>query len=152
MNKMIVSLVALTATQLVSAPEDEKASFITTLGRDTVVVESVARAGNRVTGDIIVRVPATVRVHYEVELRADGSVARSSYESDPMGAKNMAGSRLTLDFDGDSVRATIDSAGQKGKVVHRVPKGVVPMLMTGFGASYGLYSAIGLYELLLERT
>ncbi|HEY2896026.1 MAG TPA: DUF2911 domain-containing protein [Gemmatimonadaceae bacterium] len=152
MNKMIVSLLALTTTQLVSAPVDEKASFITTLGRDTVVVESVARAGNRVTGDIIVRVPATVRVHYDVELRADGSVARSSYESDPMGAKNMAGSRLTLDFEGDSVRATLDSAGQKGKVVHRVPKGVVPMLMTGFGASYGLYSAIGLYELLLERT
>ena len=152
MNKMIVSLLALGATQLVTAPVDEKASFITTLGRDTVVVESVARVGNRVTGDIIVRVPATVRVHYDVELRADGSVARSSYESDPVGAKNMAASHLTLDFDGDSVRATIDSAGQKRKVVHPVPKGVAPMLMTGFGASYGLYSAMGLYELLLERT
>jgi len=152
MQKMMVSLLALTATQLVSAPVDEKASFITMLGRDTVVVESVARAGNRVTGDIIVRVPATVRVHYDVELRADGSVARSTYESDPMGAKNMSGSRLALDFDGDSVRATIDSAGQKRKVVHAAPKGVAPMLMTGFGASYGLYSAMGLYELLLERT
>ena len=152
MNRMTVSLLTLTATQLVAASVDEKASFITTLGRDTVVVESVARAGNRVTGDIIVRVPATVRVRYDVELRADGSVARSTYESEPMGAKNMAGSRLTLDFDGDSVRATLDSAGQSRKVVHPVPKGAAPMLMTGFGASYGLYSAMGLYELLLERT
>jgi DUF2911 family protein len=64
----------------------------------------------------------------------------------------MAGRRLTLDFDGDSVRATIDSAGQTRKVVRPAPKGVVPMLMTGFGASYGLYSAMGLYELLLQRT
>ena len=69
-----------------------------------------------------------------------------------MGAKSMAGRRLTLDFDGDSVRATIDSAGQSRKVARPVPKGTVPMLMTGFGASYGLYSSMGLYELLLERT
>ena len=152
MQTTIVSLLALTAAQLLSAPADEKTSFITTLGRDTVVVESAQRVGNRVTGDIIVRVPATVRVHYDVELRADGSVAHSTYQSEPLGAKNMVGRRLTLDFDGDSVRATVDSAGQTRKVVRAMPKGVVPMLMTGFGASYGLYSALGLYQLLLERT
>jgi hypothetical protein len=152
MQTTILSLVALAAAQLIAAHTDEKASFVTTLGRDTVVIESSERAGNRLTGDIIVRVPATVRVHYEVELRADGSIRRSTYESDPLGAKNMAGRRLTLEFEGDSVRATIDSAGQSRKVVRPAPKGVVPMLMTGFGASYGLYSAMGLYELLLERT
>lgn len=152
MQRTIVSLIVLAVAQLVSASTDEKGSFITTLGRDTVAVESVARTANHLTGDILVRVPGTVRVHYEVELRADGSVARSTYEEDPLGAKGMAGRRLTLDFDGDSVRATIDSAGQSRKVVRPMPKGTVPMLMTGFGASYGLYSAMGLYELLLERT
>jgi DUF2911 family protein len=152
MQTTLVSLILLVAAQLVAAPADEKASFVTTLGRDTVAVESAARTGNRVTGEILVRVPATVRVHYDVEMRADGSVKRSMYESDPMGAQNMVGRRLTLDFDGDSVRATIDSAGQTRKVVRPMPKGTVPMLMTGFGASYGLYSAMGLYELLLERT
>jgi hypothetical protein len=152
MHTTIVPLLLLAATRLVSAPTDEKGSFITTLGRDTVAVESVARTGNHLTGDILVRVPGTIRVHYEVELRADGSIVRTTYESDPMGAKNMAGSRLTLAFDGDSVRSTIDSAGQSRKVVRAMPKGTVPMLMTGFGASYGLYSAMGLYELLLERT
>jgi hypothetical protein len=152
MQTSVISLLALTAAQLLTAPADEKASFVTTLGRDTVAVEAAERAGDRLTGDIIVRVPATVRVHYDVELRADGSVKRSTYESDPMGSKSMAGRRLTLDFDGDSVRATIDSAGQSRKVVRPAPKGVVPMLMTGFGASYGLYSAMGLYELLLQRT
>jgi Protein of unknown function (DUF2911) len=152
MHTSIISLLALAAAQLIAVSADEKASFVTTLGRDTVAVEAAERAGNRLTGDIIVRVPATVRVHYDVELRADGSVKRSTYESDPLGSKSMAGRRLTLDFDGDSVRATIDSAGQSRKVVRPAPKGVVPMLMTGFGASYGLYSAMGLYELLLQRT
>jgi hypothetical protein len=151
MQITIVSLTALAAVQLVSPPADDKGSFVTTLGRDTVVVESVTRAGNRVTGDILVRVPATVRLRYQVELRADGSVARSTYESDPIGAKNMVSRRMTLDFDGDSVRATIDSAGQSRKVVRSMPNGVAPLLMTGFGASYGLYSSMGLYELLLGR-
>jgi hypothetical protein len=152
MQTTVVSLVALVAAPLAAAPAEDMGSFITTLGRDTVAIESVARAGNRVTGNIVVRVPATVRLHYEVELRADGSVARTTYESDPMGAKNMAGRRLILDFDGDSVRAVIDSAGQTRKVVRPMPKGTAPMLMTGFGASYGLYSSMGLYELLLART
>jgi hypothetical protein len=116
------------------------------------VVESVVRAGNRVTGDIVVRVPSTVRLHYEVELRADGSAARSILDTDPMGAKNIAARRVTFDFDADSVHVTIDSAGQKRKVARAMPKGTVPMFMTGFGASYGLYSSMGLYELLLERT
>jgi hypothetical protein len=152
MQTTIVSLIALAAAQLVAAPPDDKGSFVTTLGRDTVAIESVAREGDRVTGDIIVRIPATVRVHYEVALRADGSVARTTYVSDPMGAKNIVGRRMTLDFDGDSVRATVDSAGQTRKVARPMPKGTVPMLMTGFGASYGLYSSMGLYELLLART
>jgi hypothetical protein len=152
MQTTIVSLIALAAAQLVAAPSDDNGSFVTTLGRDTVVIESVARDGNRVTGDIIVRIPATVRVHYEVVMRPDGSVARTTYALDPMGAKNIVGRRITLDFDGDSVRATTDSAGQTRKVARPMPKGTVPMLMTGFGASYGLYSSMGLYELLLART
>jgi len=49
------------------------------------------------------------------------------------------------------VRATIDSAGQKRNVARPVPTGTVPMLMTGSGASYGLYSSMGLYELLLSH-
>jgi hypothetical protein len=153
MQIMIVSLAALMTVQVALTPTtDEKGSWITTLGRDTVAVESVVRAGNHVAGDIVVRIPSTVRLHYEVELRADGSVARSTLDTDPMGAKNIPAKHVVFDFDADSVRATIDSAGQKRKVARAMPKGTVPMFMTGFGASYGLYSSMGLYELLLERT
>jgi hypothetical protein len=153
MQIMIVSLVALMTVQGVTTPtSDEKGSWITTLGRDTVAVESVVRAANRVVGDIAVRIPSTVRLHYEVELRPDGSVARTTLDTDPMGAKNIQAKHVVFDFDADSVRSTIDSAGQKRKVARALPKGTLPMFMTGFGASYGLYSSMGLYELLLERT
>ena len=57
--------------------------------------------------------------------------------------------KVTLDFGADSVRTTIDSAGQQRKVSRAMAKGTVPTFMTGFGASYGLYSSMGLYELLL---
>ena len=151
MQTHLVLLAAIAAGPLTLSHTDDMGAFVTTLGRDTVAVETVARTGNRITGDILVRVPSTMRLHYEVELRADGSVARTMYESEPLGAKNMAGRRLTLVFDGDSVRATIDSAGQKRNVVRPMPKETVPMLMTGVGASYGLYSSMGLYELELAR-
>lgn len=149
---MIVSLAAIAA--LHAAPTksaDEKGSWITTLGRDTVAIESVVRAGNRVTGDIVVRVPNTVRLHYDVELRPDGSIARSTVDTDPMGAKNMAARHIVLEFGTDSVRASIDSAGTKRKVARAYTKGLVPTFMTGFGASYGLYSSMGMYELVLQR-
>lgn len=153
MQTMIVSLMTLVAAQVATtSATDGKATFITTLGRDTVAVESVVRAGSRVTGDIVVRIPSTVRLHYDLELRADGSVARSTLDTDPMGAKTIAARHVVFDFDSDSVHASIDSAGQKRKVARAMPKGTVPMFMTGFGASYGLYSSMGLYELLLERT
>jgi Protein of unknown function (DUF2911) len=153
MQTMIVSLTALAALQLAApgAP-DEKSSYITTLGRDTVVVESVARLANHLIGDIVVRVPSTVRLHYDVEVRPDGSVLRSTLDTDPMGAKVISARRMILDFAGDSVRVSTDSAGQKRTVTRALPKGAVPTFMTGFGASYGLYSSMGLYELLLERS
>lgn len=153
MQSIVVSLAAIALLHL-AAPGSlvEKSSYITTLGSDTVVVESVVRAPNRLVGDIVVRVPATVRLHYDVELRPDGSVARSTLDTDPMGAKGMAARHMVLEFDADSVHESIDSAGTKRKFARPIPKGVVPTFMTGFGASYGLYSSMGLYELLLERS
>jgi len=151
MKTPMVWFLAVSTASLGTLRLDDMGSFVTTLGRDTVAVERVSRAGNHISGDILVRVPATMRLHYDVEMRADGSIARTLYESDALGAKNLAGRRLTLVFDGDSVRATIDSAGQKRNVVRPIPKGTVPMLMTGIGASYGLYSSMGLYELQLAR-
>jgi hypothetical protein len=153
MQNAIVSLAAVVSLHLATTGSaDEKSSYITTLGRDTVAVESVVRTATHLTGDIVVRVPNTVRLRYDVEFRPDGSVLRTTLDMDPMGARNMAARRMTLDFDADSIRGSIDSAGAKRKFSRPIPKGAVPTFMTGFGASYGLYSSMGLYELLLQRT
>ncbi|MBA2683698.1 MAG: DUF2911 domain-containing protein [Gemmatimonadaceae bacterium] len=152
MHTTIVSLAAIAALHLAAPIADDKSAWITTLGRDTVVVESVVRTATHVTGDMVVRVPTTIRLHYDVELRPDGSIARSTVDTDPMGAKNMAAKHITLIFDADSMRGSIDSAGAKRKFAKVIPKGAVPTFMTGFGASYGLYSSMGLYELILSRT
>jgi hypothetical protein len=152
MQTTIVSLLTLGALHVALTPADDRGSYITTLGRDTVAVESVVRAGNRVTGDVVVRVPNTVKLHYDIELRPDGSPSKTTLDMDPMGAKNMAARKMTLDFGADSVRITIDSAGQQRKLSRAMPKGTVPTFMTGFGASYGLYSSMGLYELVLQHS
>src|SRR5665213_532316 len=152
MYRAIASLLALLVP--LTAPNratDERAAFVTTLGRDTVALESVARSGNRLDGDIIVRVPNTVHFHYQVELKPDGSASRATLDMDPMGAKNMTPRRTTIELGADSVRVTIDSAGQHRKLSHASQNGIVPLFMTGFGSSYGLYSSIGLYELFLGR-
>ena len=152
MQTLSVSLAALVALRLATpASATDKTSFITTLGRDTVVVESVVRTGDRVTGDIVVRVPGTVHLHYEITLRADGSVARATLDQDPMGTANISVTHVVIDFGADSVRTTIDANGQESRAAHAMEDGIAPTLMTGFDASYGLYSSMGLYELLLAR-
>ncbi len=110
------------------------------------------RANGRVTGDIVVRVPSTVRLRYDVSLKADGSIARATLDQDPMGAKDIPKKHVVIEFGADSVRVTIDSDGRTTKTARAMEAGIAPTLMTGFGASYGLYSSMGLYELFLSRT
>ncbi|HSU97349.1 MAG TPA: hypothetical protein VLI40_08965, partial [Gemmatimonadaceae bacterium] len=43
---------------------DSSGAFVTTLGRDTVVVESFTRTDDKLEGNIVVRVPGTVLLHY----------------------------------------------------------------------------------------
>jgi hypothetical protein len=152
MYRAIASLFALSTLFTSANPAaDERAAFVTTLGKDTVVLESVARSGNRLDGDIVVRVPSTVRFHYQVDLKSDGSASRATLDMDPMGAKNMVAHRTTVEFGADSVRVTIDSAGQHRKTSRAAEPGASPLFMTGFGSSFGLYSSLGLYELYFSR-
>jgi len=58
---------------------------------------------------------------------------------------------VTLTYAGDSLRVDIDSAGVHSQFVRAVPKDAYPQFMTGFGSSYGLYSSLGVYEVLLTQ-
>lgn len=143
----IPMLLALTART--SPPAGEHASFVTTLGRDTVVVESFTRSATRLVGDIVVRVPNTVLCHYELDLGSSGNVTKSVLDVKPLsGAPER---RVTLDYVGDSLRVDVDSSGQHEKSTRQVAKDAYPQFMTGFGSSYGLYSSLGVYEVLLAQ-
>src|SRR6185312_11109099 len=82
---------------------DRGGTFVTLLGRDTVVVESFTRIGNRLDGNLVVRVPGTVLIHYVVDLAADGTPSRSVVDVTPMGTSEVAKRRVTIDYARDSV-------------------------------------------------
>lgn len=133
------------------AATSQRASFVTTLGRDTVVIESFARAPAHVDGDIVIRVPGTVRLHYTVDRADDGRLARSVLETIPLGTANIPARTVSLVVERDSLRITIDSAGEHRRETRPIAPDAVPLLMTGFNESFGLYSSLGLYEFTLAQ-
>lgn len=68
----LVLLVA--ATQPLSA--QDSASYITRLGADTLVIERFVRAPTRLEADVVMRVPATNRIRYVLELSRGGELTR----------------------------------------------------------------------------
>ncbi len=151
MRAYLVGIPVLLALTARSSPTvGEQASFVTTLGRDTVVIESFTRSATRLVGDIVVRVPSTVLCHYELDLGSSGNVTRSVLDVKPL-TGNAPEKKITLDYVGDSLRVDIDSAGQHDKATRQVAKNAYPQFMTGFGSSYGLYSSLGVYEVLLAQ-
>lgn len=130
---------------------DDRAGFVTTLGRDTIALESFTRSASRLEGDIVLRVPGTVHFHYVLKVDDDGTVSRSVLDLEPLGAPELAPRRTTLDFIRDSVLVTFDSAGQSHRIMRAAGNRAVPLLTTGFGASLGIYTSFGMYELLLSR-
>jgi hypothetical protein len=126
---------------------DSSGAFITTLGRDTVVVESFTRTDDKLEGNIVVRVPGTVLLHYVVDLTDNGFPSHSVVDVVPMGTSQVASKRVTIDYMRDSVAVDVDSAGHHSKRHGVLEQRPYPQLMTGFGSSYGLYASPVLYEL-----
>lgn len=133
------------------AHADERAAFVTTLGRDTVAIESFTRSASHIEGDIVVRVPGTVLCHYALDLTSNGDVSRSVLDVKPLGDTKVPERHVTLDFTADSIRIDVDSAGHRTKSSRAREKGAYPQFMTGFGSSYGLYSSLGVYEVLIAH-
>jgi hypothetical protein len=136
---------------LATTPPPQRAAFVTTLGRDTVVVESYTRTDKHVDGYIVVRVPGTVLCHYAVDLAKDGSVTHTDLDIKPLGTSEVHGGRVSLDFSNGEVHVTGDTPSGSQSATHDFKAGGFPFFMTGFGSSYGLYSSLGMYELFLPR-
>lgn len=129
----------------------DSAGFVTTLGRDTIALESFTRGAARLQGEIVLRVPGTVHYRYIFDLRPDGTVARAVIDLTPLAAPALAGRRVSLEFVPDSVQVTIDSGGSTQRAAYAVRPETVPLLTTGFTDSFGLYESFGMYELLFSR-
>lgn len=73
-------LAALTVLALGCAPDEGglegPATFVTTLGDDTVTVETFTRTDTRIEGVLVQRTPFTQRISYAVDLNPDGTFAR----------------------------------------------------------------------------
>ncbi len=91
-----------------------------------------------------VRIPATVLLHCSAGIALDGSIARTVLEYKSISRPVHEPRRVQLDFAGDPVKVTIDSAGRTRTIARAVEKGAFPFLMTGYGSSYGLYSSLAM--------
>jgi hypothetical protein len=150
MYSLLLALLTLAPRPAHAAPPTERGGFVTTLGRDTVALETFTRTPSRLEGDIVVRVPGTVLCHYELDL-AGGRVTRSVLDVKPMGTSAVAARHTTLEFGRDSVRVDITAAGRHEETREPLPANAFPLYRTGFGPSYGLYTSLGIVELYLPH-
>jgi Protein of unknown function (DUF2911) len=142
----VVSLMALLAAGGPTPPATDTAAFVTTLGRDTVALESYQERSDSLLGDIVLRAPRTIRYHYAIAFRPDGGLARSVVDLIVPAAGSSPWIRTTITVTGDTALIEVDSAGVVRTTRHAVAPRVMPGLMTGFGSDYGLYISFGMYQ------
>jgi hypothetical protein len=133
-----------------AAQAPERADYVATLGRDTVALESYVRTARTLSGSIVLRIPATVMIRYEIGFGQDGNVARSTFAVEPLASVSFARHRTTLEFGADSIRVRLDSAGITRRSALPAAPDRIPFLTTGFGATLGLYASVALQQLALE--
>jgi hypothetical protein len=142
---------ALAAGPALAQSSGHRADFVTTLGRDTVALETFTRSAARLDGEIVLRVPGTTHFTYRVELAADGRITRSTFDVKPLSSPTFAPHKVTLEFEKDFVRVTVDSAGQTRRALPPATAATTTFLTTGFGSTLGLYASLGLYQLAVDR-
>lgn len=128
-------------TPACSTPAQDSATLVTTLGRDTVVMESFTRSPAQLEGHLVVRFPGTVLIHYVLDLDKSGAPTRSLVDLTPMGTSEVFARRVRIDFRNDSAFVDVDSIGHHKRGSVALPAGAFPSLTTGFGPSYGLYES-----------
>jgi hypothetical protein len=102
---VVVLVAGFTSPGCGQTPTGERASFVTVLGRDTVVIESFVRTASRVEGDMVIRVPATVRQRYTVDRGSDGRFTKSVVETIPLGTDDIAARKVSPPRERDSLRS-----------------------------------------------
>jgi hypothetical protein len=89
----------------VRAPAEDHGAFVVTLGADTVALERFTRSATRLEGDLLVRQPTTMLVHYVTMLGANGMPTRLEYAARRPDGSPIAGQprSVALTFGPDTV-------------------------------------------------
>jgi len=106
-------LIAVVSLLSCNTQKVERYGFLTTLGRDTISLESISRQGNRLTSDEVDRFPGVEIRHTVVDLNDDGSVRHLVMNihtpSQPAGQRDR---KVVADVAGNKVHLTkTDSTG-----------------------------------------
>lgn len=123
--KKIFGLVFAATIQLSNATQlfAQTSAFVTTLGKDTLSVEQYTRDARRVTGDWVTFYGGIMVHHYDMTLRADGSV-----EHTHLTLRRRAGKieeDVDLSFGADSVTAVVADEPNASRIAAR---GAFPIL------------------------
>lgn len=149
---VLAALAAVSAPVLGQDVVPHRGSFITTLGNETVAVETYTRTRDSLEGDIVLRVPGTTRYHYRLTFAKDGAVRTSEFAIRPMGAPRVDDQRrLTLEFDQNRVRLTSTARGEAQVAERQADPSPNVLFLGGYASSYGLYGSFGMYEHLFTR-
>lgn len=131
----LVLLLALTAatggfmSAAAQANSPDSAGYVTRLGVDTLAIERFVRTADRIEAEVLLRIPATTRTTYVMELAPDGTMRRlesSTYDPAKPGAEPIR--RQIVERHGDSLR--IEATGGRGEGVRSIaaPPGTLPFI------------------------
>jgi hypothetical protein len=144
-NLTLLSLASVVATMIIACrpaptplPEaSDSGGFVVTLGNDTVSAETFTRAGDRIEGVVMRRVPRTAVVRYTLTLGPTGLPTRLEYTTRLAdGSLLPGGSRsVTVTFTGDS--AITEIIGDSTRTVRAPARNAYPEI-DGAVSLYGL--------------
>lgn len=84
----LLALLAACAPAASPVPVGDSGAYVVTFGPDTIALERYARTADRLTGEMVSRIPRTVVTRYEARLNPDGSVSSLRTELRLLGAEN----------------------------------------------------------------
>lgn len=106
----------------------DSASFVTRLGRDTLVIERFARTPARVEADVVLRVPRTVRTHYVLELSPEGNLTELRARTTAADGSGTVLRTETITRDGDSLRVETTVGSDARTRMVAAPSATLPFI------------------------
>ncbi|MDQ3996414.1 MAG: DUF2911 domain-containing protein [Gemmatimonadota bacterium] len=104
--------IAVAGDVVAAAGTTDSASFVTRLGVDTVAIERVVYAPQRVEAEVLLRVPATTRTRYVLELSPAGELTRLEAVTTSPRVPDRPARREVIARTGDSLRVETTVDGQ----------------------------------------